>query len=153
MIKPQPQVMCKSFVRWDVINSILLSTALRWVQITPKTSKNITWYLYSRGPVRQVCLLLTNQLAGFPMPIPFRFDIPSWHQCLTSTWTVLLHTGNLTAFIAPPQPGVATCYRDTYLKLEMCMLWSRGLSMSLAILHICLKQLLEEQVKTVLLFS
>ena len=29
-------------------------TALPRVQITPKTSTNITWYLYSRGPVRQV---------------------------------------------------------------------------------------------------
>ena len=49
------------------------STAPRRVQITPKTSANITRYLYSRGPVRQVCSLLTNQLAGFPAPIPFRF--------------------------------------------------------------------------------
>ena len=48
-------------------------TAPRRVKITPKTSTNIAWYLYSRGPVRQVCLLLTNQLAGFPTPIPFRF--------------------------------------------------------------------------------
>ena len=51
-------------------------TALRRVQITPKTSANITRYLYSRGPVRQVCLsllLLTNQLAVFRAPIPFRF--------------------------------------------------------------------------------
>ena len=40
-------------------------TAARRVQITPKTSTNITWYLHSRGPVRQVCLLLTNQLTGF----------------------------------------------------------------------------------------
>ena len=31
-------------------------TALRRVQITPKTSTNITRYLYSRGPVRQVFL-------------------------------------------------------------------------------------------------
>ena len=30
-------------------------TALRRVQITPKTSTNITRYLYSGGPVRQVC--------------------------------------------------------------------------------------------------
>ena len=29
-------------------------TALRRVQIMPKTSTNITQYLYSRGPVRQV---------------------------------------------------------------------------------------------------
>ena len=29
-------------------------TSLRRVQITPKTSTNITRYLYSRGPVRQV---------------------------------------------------------------------------------------------------
>ena len=29
-------------------------TDLRRVQITPKTSTNIMWYLYSRGPVRQV---------------------------------------------------------------------------------------------------
>ena len=29
-------------------------TSLRGVQITPKTSTNITRYLYSRGPVRQV---------------------------------------------------------------------------------------------------
>ena len=50
-------------------------TALCRVQITPKTSTNITRYLYSRGPVRQVCLvllLLTNQLAGFPALISFR---------------------------------------------------------------------------------
>ena len=40
-------------------------TAARRVQITPKTSTNITRYLHSRGPVRQVCLLLTNQLTGF----------------------------------------------------------------------------------------
>ena len=31
-------------------------TSLRRVQITPKTSTNITRYLYSRGPVRQVFL-------------------------------------------------------------------------------------------------
>ena len=30
-------------------------TALRRVQITPKMSTNITRYLYSGGPVRQVC--------------------------------------------------------------------------------------------------
>ena len=29
-------------------------TALSCVQKTPKTSTNITWYLYSRGPVRRV---------------------------------------------------------------------------------------------------
>ena len=48
-------------------------TAPRRVQITPKMSTNITPYLYSRGPVRQVCLLLTNQLAGFPGSISFCF--------------------------------------------------------------------------------
>ena len=48
-------------------------TAPRRVQITPKTSTNITRYLYSRGPVRQVCLLLANQLVGFPAAIPFRY--------------------------------------------------------------------------------
>ena len=51
-------------------------TALCRVQITPKTSTNIMRYLYSRGPGRQVCLvllLLTNQLAGFPALISFRF--------------------------------------------------------------------------------
>ena len=53
---------------------IYYPTATRRVQITPKTSTNITRYLYSRGLVRQVCLLLTNQLAGFPaMPILFHF--------------------------------------------------------------------------------
>ena len=52
---------------------IYYPTAPRRVQITPKTSTNIMRYLYSRGPVRQVCLLLTNQLAGFPAPISFRF--------------------------------------------------------------------------------
>ena len=58
--------------RIQVTNGIIpwfYPTALRRVQITPKTSTNITQYLYSRGPVRQVCLvllLLTNQLAGFP---------------------------------------------------------------------------------------
>ena len=62
----------------SIIPNILLSTARRWVQVAPKTSKNITWYLFSRGPVRQVCFLLTNQLAGFPTPSAFRFDIPSW---------------------------------------------------------------------------
>ena len=49
-------------------------TAPRRVQISrisPKTRTNIT--RYSRGPVRQVCLLLTNQLAGFLAPIPLRF--------------------------------------------------------------------------------
>ena len=35
--------------------------------------------------------------------------------------------------------------RDTYLKLKMCMLWAWGLSLSFVILHIYLKQLLEEQ--------
>ena len=48
-------------------------TAPRRVQITPKTSTNIMRYLYSRGLVRQVCLLLTNQLAAFSAPILFRF--------------------------------------------------------------------------------
>ena len=48
-------------------------TAPRRVQIIPKTSTNITRYLYSRAPVRQVCLLLTNHLARFPVLIPFRF--------------------------------------------------------------------------------
>ena len=48
-------------------------TAPRRVQITPKSSTNFMRYLFSRGPVRQVCLLLTNQLARFPAPIPFRF--------------------------------------------------------------------------------
>ena len=35
-------------------NQLYYSTALRRVQITPKTSTNITRCLYSRGPVRQV---------------------------------------------------------------------------------------------------
>ena len=34
--------------------AIYYPTALRRVPITPKTSTNITRYLYSRGPVRQV---------------------------------------------------------------------------------------------------
>ena len=54
---------------------------------------------------------------------------------------VLLHTGNFTAFIAPE----GYLERYFYLKLKMCMLWARGLSMPLAILHIYFKQLLEEQ--------
>ena len=57
-------------------NTFYYPTALRRVQITPKTSTNITRYLYCREPVRQVflvLLLLTNQLAGFPAPIPFHF--------------------------------------------------------------------------------
>ena len=56
--------------------TIYYPTALGRVQITPKTSTNITRYLYSIGLVRQDCLvllLLTNQLAGFNTPIPFRF--------------------------------------------------------------------------------
>ena len=43
-------------------------TALRRVQKTPEPSTNITRYLYSRGPVKQVCLvllLLTNQLISW----------------------------------------------------------------------------------------
>ena len=52
---------------------IYYPTAPHRVQITPKTSTNITWYLYSRRLVGQVCLLLTNQLAGFPVPILFHF--------------------------------------------------------------------------------
>ena len=35
-------------------NLFYYPTALRKVQKTPKTSTNITRYLYSRGPVRQV---------------------------------------------------------------------------------------------------
>ena len=57
---------------------------------------------------------------------------------LTSTWMVLLRTGNFTAFIAPQ----VYLERYFYLKLKMCMLWARDLSMSFAILHI---YLLEEQ--------
>ena len=53
----------------------------RRVQITPKTSTNISRYLYSRGPARQVCLLLTNQFAGFPTPI-------SQSRCLKSICNV-----------------------------------------------------------------
>ena len=56
-----------------VLYEVRLDNKCRRVQITPKTSTNITPYLYSRGPVRQVCLLLTNQSAGFPAPILFRF--------------------------------------------------------------------------------
>ena len=55
------------------ITYIYYPTAPRRVQITPKTSTNMTRYLYSSGPIIQVCLLLTNQLAGFFAPIPFRF--------------------------------------------------------------------------------
>ena len=55
-------------------NMFYYPTALHRVQITPKTSTNITRYLYSRGPVKQVCLVL---LAGFPAPIPFRFAYTS----------------------------------------------------------------------------
>ena len=57
----------------DSFKIIYYPTAPHRVQITPKTGTNITWYLYSRGPVRQVGLPLTNQFAGFPAPIPFRF--------------------------------------------------------------------------------
>ena len=42
---------------------------------------------------------------------------------------------------------------ETYLKLKMCMLWSSGLSMPFVILHVYVKELSEEQVKTVLVFS
>ena len=38
----------------DLNIMIYYPTALRRVQITPKTSTNITRYLYSRGPVREV---------------------------------------------------------------------------------------------------
>ena len=47
----------KSFVLAGIIYShkhYYYPTALRRVQITPKMSTTITWYLYSRGPVRQV---------------------------------------------------------------------------------------------------
>ena len=43
-------------------------TALRRVQITPKTSTNITRYLYSRGPVRKF-----SRKARATNKIPFRF--------------------------------------------------------------------------------
>ena len=60
--------------RVTIKNILIYSpTALRRVQITPKTSTNITRYLYSRGPVFTGFLPLTNQLAGFPAPISFRF--------------------------------------------------------------------------------
>ena len=52
----------------EVINQAVMDhyypTSPRRVQIR---------YLYSRGPVRQVCLLLTNQVTGFPAPILFCF--------------------------------------------------------------------------------
>ena len=44
-------------------------TAPRRVQITPKTSTNITLYLYSRGPVRQV-LFDVDQSVSFPRQFP-----------------------------------------------------------------------------------
>ena len=50
-----------SYSRYDVFSHYYPTTA-RGGQITPKTNTNITRYLYSKGPVRQVCLLLTNQL-------------------------------------------------------------------------------------------
>ena len=40
--------------------SFYYPTALRRVQIMPKKSTNITQYLYSRGPVRQVFSQSTN---------------------------------------------------------------------------------------------
>ena len=46
-------------------------TAPRRVQITPKTSTNITQYLYSRGPVRQVSCCWPISLLDFPRH--FRF--------------------------------------------------------------------------------
>jgi len=46
----------KIFSAVSTINNNHYSTSLRRVQITPKTSKNIMRYLYSRGPVRQVFL-------------------------------------------------------------------------------------------------
>ena len=45
------------FILFIIFTYIILfyyPTALRRVQITPKRSTNITRYLYSRGPVRQV---------------------------------------------------------------------------------------------------
>ena len=41
-------------------------TALRRVQITPKTSTNITRYLYSRGPIRQVSSYWPISYLDFP---------------------------------------------------------------------------------------
>ena len=44
----------KTPIRGESRNETYYPTAHRKVQITPKTSTNITRYLYSRGPVRQV---------------------------------------------------------------------------------------------------
>ena len=46
--------LCTSFHLKRGYTGIYYPTALPRVQITPKTSTNITQYLYSRGPVRQV---------------------------------------------------------------------------------------------------
>ena len=45
------------FVLMTLNKHIYYPTAPRRVQTTPKTSTNITRYLYSRGPVRQVSCL------------------------------------------------------------------------------------------------
>ena len=72
-------------------------TALRRVQRTPKTSTNITQYLYSRGLVRLVCVLLTNQLARFPAPIPFH--LPYFCHTLPVNKDLHLHQHNLECWI------------------------------------------------------
>ena len=46
--------LCNDNCYYSQNNMHYYPTALRRVQITPKTSANITQYFYSRGPVRQV---------------------------------------------------------------------------------------------------
>ena len=72
-----PALQANARPTWDWIelninNNLYYPTVARRVQITPKTSTDITRNLYSRGPVKQVCLLLANQLAGFRFPRQFR---------------------------------------------------------------------------------
>ena len=65
--------------------------------------------------------------------------------CLTSTWTVLLHTGNITAFYCPPVVP---------REIQMCVLWPRGLSVSFCDPAYLLKKAFGGTgVKTVLVFS
>ena len=81
-------------------------TALRRVQILPKTSTNITWYLYSRGPVRNSPV--QQQQPFISTHTTYKIITINIVQMLTEVSAILVSTLPRSTIVANVSEGICT---------------------------------------------
>ena len=86
---------------WMDNNDKYYPTSLRRVQITPKTSTNITRYLYSRGPVRQATNLIQATKKIFVCQKEFLFYVFSWQKSQSEKLELICNLGDRKTIFFP----------------------------------------------------